>query len=276
MKLMSEIAKKIMPEQEIKLIHAIRDVFIIKYLKEPIFSNEAICPMCNGNKGYTCLIDPQSSDQRVWFCLNGVCLTAMRRSTYKTYQPTTQAKRSLEWPLFCEINQMGDLVHDTKFEKIEQSKPKIEYLLKFSKNPTGIILMQGESGTGKTYAAMGLCELFTRTSQSCRFFTQERLIKDWLESKNLLNPSTFIDKINNVSLLVIDDFGLRDCTPAFLDLFMSIINTRMQWSNRGTVITTNLNEKKISEFCGEALTDRINTGQKFEFKDKSRRKPTII
>jgi DNA replication protein DnaC len=70
---------------------------------------------------------------------------------------------------------------------------------------------------------------------------------------------------------VIDDFGTAEMSPGFMSFFMDLINTRMQWSNRGTIITTNLNDTKFSEYCGEALADRINTGQLFEFKGKSKR-----
>lgn len=277
MRLLSHMAKEYLPQkEEPKLIHAIQDVFVLKYQDTPIMSTDCVCPMCGGNEGHVVYIDPIQSDKRMWFCQNDDCLALVTRSRPKTCQIIPKTKRELEWPLFCEINDLGDLVYDVKFESINQSSAKVEYLLKFAKTPKGIIVMQGKPGTGKTYAAMALCELFTRTNRSCLFFTGEKLCKKWLDTFKQERPSSLRDRVMETNLLVIDDFGTGEPSPGFMQFFMEIINTRMQWSNRGTVITTNLNESDFSKFCGNALSDRINTGQKFEFTDKSRRKQTIL
>ena len=75
---------------------------------------------------------------------------------------------------------------------------------------------------------------------------------------------------------MIDDFATGEPNSKFLEFFMEVINTRIQWSNRGTVITTNLKTKEFNTYCGEALVDRITTGQKFIFVGESRRKPIIL
>lgn len=277
MKLLNELAQNYLSNVEMpKIVHAVQDVFILKHLDSPVMSNEISCPMCGGKKGHVALIDPSVSDKRMWFCSELDCVTMVTQSRHKTSQTIAQKKRALEWPLFCEINDMGDLVHDIAFEKIEQSQAKIDYLLKFAATPKGIILMEGDPGTGKSYAAMAVCELFTRTNSSCLFFTGERLFKLWLDGFKSERPNATRDKIMETNLLVIDDFGLGEPSPGFMRFFMEVINVRMQWSDRGTVITTNLNDEKFSNFCGEALADRINTGQKFQFKDKSRRKQLVL
>lgn len=277
MKLLSKLAKEYLPKsQEGRLIHAIQDAFVLKHLDSPIMSNEARCPMCGGTNGMTCAVDPVRTKDNMWFCLEDDCRAMIDRSYPKGDQWTPKSKRSVEWPLFCEMNDMGDLVHDVAFEKIEQSSAKIEYLLKFAKAPKGIILMEGDTGTGKTYASMALCELFTRTNSSCMFFTGDGLSKKWQDTFKSERPSGLIQKLKEVNLLVVDDFGTGEPSPGFMQFFMELINTRLQWSNRGTVISTNLDDKRLGKFCGEALTDRLNTGQKFVFKDKSRRKQTVL
>ena len=62
----------------------------------------------------------------------------------------------------------------------------------------------------------------------------------------------------------------------FLSFFMELINSRIQWTNRGTVITTNLQNDQINALLGDALSDRILTGQIFEFEGPSRRMPVIL
>jgi DNA replication protein DnaC len=143
-------------------------------------------------------------------------------------------------------------------------------MAKFCHKPSDLILMQGNPGSGKTYSAMGMCELFTRNSTSCIFVTQVKLWDKWLEVSSG-GDKHFIERIKSVNLLVIDDFGTAEVSPAFLKFFMEIINERLQWTDRGTVITTNLLNEKWGEFCGEALTDRISMGQLFTFEDSSRR-----
>jgi DNA replication protein DnaC len=185
-------------------------------------------------------------------------------------------KRALEWPLFCEISGIGDLHYGVKFENIQQSAGKVDYLLKFAAKPYGIIFMQGEPGTGKTFASMAVCELFTRKNTSCIFTTQKQMLNNWLDTFKSDRVSNYIERVSNCNLLVLDDFGVGDVSPGFMSFFMDLINTRMQWSDRGTIITTNLDAKTFAVFCGEALSDRINTGQQFVFKGKTRRTQTVL
>jgi IstB-like ATP binding protein len=263
--------------QEPKMIHAIQHPFVLKHLDDPIMSDQATCPICEGQNGMHCLIDQNGDDKRIWFCLEADCLALVKRSkpipTLPTLNPS-KLNRALVWGLFCEMNNIGDIYEDVKFEAIKQAQAKVDYLLKFSKNPTGIILMQGDKGTGKTYAALGLCELFIKTNPSCLFYTQDRLSAEWIAASKSDSASSLrdlMDKLSIVSLLVIDDFGTKEPSAGFLQFFMGIINTRMQYKSRGTVITTNLNSSSLGTFCGDALMDRINTGQSFLFTGATRR-----
>jgi len=237
----------------------------------PRFAKELECPFCACSKFYLLSLD---TERKAWMC-GDVCPRSKLPSSIQTGQPLPKAQRALEWPLFYEINGIGNIHYDVKFENVNQSEGKISYMLKFVTAPRGFILMQGDPGTGKTYAAMAMCELFTRKSKFCIFTTQKQMSNNWLNS--LGDPlNNFVSSVTLVQLLVVDDFGTGEVNPKFLEFFMDVINTRMQWDNRGTVMTTNLDSKKFATFCGEALSDRINTGQQFYFKGKTRRKQTIL
>src|SRR5437899_5181530 len=160
MKLLSDIARNALPEQPIELVHAIQDAFMIKYLDSPILSSEASCPICEGKAGYTSLVDPKKkSDQKMWFCSNSFCLEKFIKIKPKPHNlPHPKRERVREWKKFCEENQIGDLSHDVRFEKIEQSSGKIDNLRKSSKQLQGIILMRVAPGPGKSYAEMDLCK----------------------------------------------------------------------------------------------------------------------
>jgi len=166
--------------------------------------------------------------------------------------------------------------HDVKFEKIQQSNSKLAYLLKFALKPYGIIFMKGAPGTGKTYACLGVCEFFTRKDSSCIFCTQTQLHERWLHTFKSDDYFNFIHRVKTCCLLVIDDFATGEISPSFMKFLMDLINSRMQWSDKGTIINTNLNNKDFSIVCGEALSSRINTGVLFEYEGKDRRKPIKI
>lgn len=246
---------------------------------KPFNENQHECQWCGGKAHCTFLltvdeIDPEKKE-RLWICSNAkTCPTFTERKKEKT---VAAPKRTIEWKEFCEKSKIGDLQHDVCFERIEKQSPeKLEYMKKFVDTPKGILMMQGEPGTGKTYCAMAMCELFTRKNRSCIFTTQRHMLNDWLDSFKWDKYCPYVDSLNTCSLLVIDDFGIGEPSKAFLEFIMDLINTRMQWSNRGTVVTTNLKDDKFSEFCGDALSNRFQTGQKFKFTGASRRKPNVL
>jgi DNA replication protein DnaC len=215
----------------------------------------------------------QPDGTRVWMCLR-VCNGSKLPGNIQEYK---KPSRTIEWQEFCDLNNMGDLVYDVKFEGVSQSQAKIDYLMKFSKKPSGIIYMYGKPGTGKSYAAMALCELFTRNNSSCKWYTQEKMASQWLETFKENQSSNFRSRLETCSILVIDDFGTTEPPPGFLKFFMDLVSYRMQWSNKGTVITTNLDpDNTLPKFCGDTLMDRLRTGQGFKFEGPSRRKKTDL
>lgn len=276
MKIAGHIAKAMfIPEQEGKLVHFIATSKGLITLDPPQMSTDLTCKFCGTSEHHTPLLNVDKGDnRRLWICGRTCEASVLKKGQVATTTSPT-SKRALLWPEFCEINGIGNMHYDVSFENIDQSQGKIAYMLKFVASPCGFILMEGEPGTGKTYAAMAMCELFTRKSRFCIFTTQKQMANNWLNAIGD-HQNNYINSITNTPLLVIDDFGTGEVTPKFLEFFMDLINTRMQWNNRGTVITTNLEDKKFATFCGEALSDRINTGQKFQFKGKSRRKTTVL
>jgi len=254
-----------------KLVHFFMSSKGYQPIDPPAWSDELTCPFCGESRFFLCMID---KDKRAWGC-GRVCLGSKLPFSVDAVSIQPIVIRSLEWPLFCEINGIGNIHHDVRFEEIRQSQGKIDYMLKFASKPKGIILMRGDPGTGKTYAAMGVCEFYTRKSELCIFTTQRKMSSDWhLSASDGLN--NYIRSITNTPLLVVDDFGTGEPTVKFLEFFMDLINTRMQWDNRGTIITTNLDKQKLNKFCGQALSDRFLTGQIFEFNGETRRKQIIL
>lgn len=234
----------------------------------PVMSNEFSCPFCETSEFF---LWEMENNQTCWTC-GRVCSLSRLPKSNKPTSDSSKPKRAILWHLFCEINGIGDLYHDVAFEKVNQTDGKIAFMLGFATKPQGIILMRGHSGTGKTYCALAICEMFTRKNASAIFTTQNNLSARWLEIVRGEKIGNFLEQVRNTYLLVVDDFGLAEPAPGFLSYFMDLINIRMQWKERGTIITTNLPNKKLGDYCGESLADRIMTGQIFDFKGETRRK----
>ena len=237
----------------------------------PAWSQDLKCPFCGETTFFVCMVD---KERKGWGC-GRVCEASKLPNDKSGVVVLPNAQRSILWPSFCEINGIGDEHYDVRFENVQQSRNKIDYMLKFASAPRGIILMCGEPGSGKTYAAMAICEFFTRKAPHCIFTTQKQMSNNWLIAQGD-QVNNYVNSITVTPLLVIDDFATGTPNPKFLEFFMDIVNTRLQWKTRGTVITTNLNVEAFNNFCGEAFTDRITTGQIFNFDNYSRRKKTIL
>ena len=276
MKLLEDLVFSSVPERSTgKVVELIAVLGGIRKLENPTLSSDLECTICSGKSHYSVSVCPQNDHRKVWICANGLCESnSVKDRSMTTYTPTPSA-RSILWPKFCEINGIGDVHHAVKFEDVKQADGKVAYMLKFAQAPRGIILMRGDPGTGKTFAAMAICELFTRKYSSCVFTTQKQMSNNWLISLGD-HMNNYISQITSTPLLVVDDFATGEPNAKFLEFFMELINARLQWKSRGTVITTNLDVKNFSAFCGEALADRIITGQIFNFEGKSRREKVVL
>jgi hypothetical protein len=271
MKLASDIAKKSLNKSnEARIVHKIAVLGGWKNLETPKLSTELSCTICQKSDHYAPIMFPPSPE-RVWVCADGFCASNMSVYTQSKGITPTPPSRAILWPKFCELNGIGDVHEDVRFENIHQSAGKIEFMKNFLIKPSGIIHMQGEPGTGKTYCAMGMCEYYTRKNISCIFSTQKQMFNLWMETFKSEGVSNYIQKVTTVNFLVIDDFGTGEVSAGFMSFFLDLINTRMQYKSRGTVITTNLSDEKFGVFCGDALADRIQTGQVFLFEGTSKR-----
>jgi hypothetical protein len=255
-----------------KIVHFIASSTGYLPVDPPRLAYEVSCPFCGCEEFYLWMVD---SERRAWFC-ERICVGSTLPKESGSMVVPPQSFRAILWPIWCQINGIGDSNHDVTFETIHQNADRVSFMLKFCSAPRGILLMQGTQGAGKTYAALGMCELFTRKNTSCIFGTQKQIFDRWSSSYRENCNSEYGRQMREVSFLVIDDFGVGESTAPFMTFIMDLINTRMQWKSRGTIITTNIDDDRMLKLTSPAFVDRVNTGQKFIFKEKSRRKPTVL
>jgi DNA replication protein DnaC len=270
MKLVTKLVKSYLPDSEPSMVHFIADFRSWKKLDIPTLSSELTCLVCGSYDHYAVFCDPAKGIEKVRICAHGDCKSNVNVLLPNSSANQANRKRLISWESFCESSGIGDLNHAVKFEDIQQSKEKIAFMARFCLKPCGLVYMQGKSGSGKTFAAMGMCELYLRENDSCIFITQEQLFDRWLEITRGAEKH-FLNRVNEVKLLLVDDFGTGEPSSGFLKYFLQLINSREQWTDRGTVITTNLQTEKLVEFCGEAIVDRLSTGQAMIFNNPSRR-----
>ena len=249
----------------------------LKRFEVPVLSSEKTCDWCRSVRFYTPFVDPAINGERTWLCANIDCAVYERTKFFSATPIPLPLKRAIVWASFCEINHVGNLYHNLKFEDLNQDPKKVAYMLKFGGSPQNILLMRGPPGTGKTFASLAVCELYTRRNTNCIFTTQKRMANNWLETfKKSETYNNYNERVTTTGLLVIDDFGTAEIPPGFMSFLMDLINSRMQWNNRGTIITTNLSIDSFNLFCGDALADRVMTGMIFAYEGKTKRKQNIL
>lgn len=260
---------------EIKIIHTIMTKKGSIPLENSMRSDEIVCKFCGSNQGYTCKDNPEKSNKNCWICANFECEVTTGsdwwKEKYLKLDTRVHIKNGIKWDVFCELNGIGDMYHNINFDDIELSEKNKETLKKMTTSCYGIILFYGVIGKGKTYTALCMLHFFTLENASAIFVKQKRLADEWLEFIRNGNFSVFRKKIESVSFLVIDDLGTKDLTQSFLEFLLDIIDFRMQWKNKLTLITTNILPEKFVEFFGERLSDRIRTGFSIKFSGESRR-----
>ena len=270
-KLMADIASNLLSPSGPKMVRYIAALGGWRRLPKDTLSSELSCPICEGIACFTPIAYPERSNEKVWICAKLNCEAITQVLGSKATDTPTNARRAKEWAVWCQENDIPDLDRECTFQGISQSPADMLKIRNFMSGKKPFLILAGEPGTGKTYTSLGICEKFTQLSASCYFTTQKKMAADWGETFKANGSVNYIPKITNVSLLVIDDFGTGSATPTFLSFFMDLINSRMRWKNRKTIITSNLQPEALSDLCGDALLDRLRTGEMLLFDGPSRR-----
>lgn len=146
------------------------------------------------------------------------------------------------------------------------------------------LLLWGEVGTGKTYFAACIANALVENGASVRMTNFSAILNDLFYEND---KNQYIGRLNNHSLLIIDDLGIERDTDYALEQVYNIIDTRYK-SGKPFIVTTNLAIAEIKnpvdtahkriydrvlemcvpiKFCGESLRT-----QKASDKMKSARK----
>ncbi len=166
-----------------------------------------------------------------------------------------------------------------KFSEIDNKSPEqMEKIMSFAKNPKGFLVLAGANGTGKTFIAQVIYEMYSTFKLPSydmdeAFFTnQADLNERWLRARSEESSLELCQRLKETKLFVLDDMGTRAPSEAFGEFLYSIIDYRYNFRNTlGTIITTNMTGKIVRERFGDAILSRIASGIQIRFEGEDRR-----
>src|SRR5688572_30777520 len=113
MKLLSDLTKNLPVESKECFVELVAVVGGWKTLKEPKLASEIECTGCESKSYYTVRANPAKQDMRILrICANGDCATNETIKPISTTSPHVKQRKPLEWPLFCELNTIGNNHYD--------------------------------------------------------------------------------------------------------------------------------------------------------------------
>jgi DNA replication protein DnaC len=138
------------------------------------------------------------------------------------------------------------------------------------------ILITGATGCGKSYVACALgyqaCLLGIKT----RYFNMNRLIEAVSMAKTEGSYLKFLNNLEKIPLIIIDDFGLQALTKNMKLAILQIMEDR--YAKKSLIVTSQLPVAKWYEYLDEptladAIMDRMTAKSiRLELKGESRRK----
>lgn len=122
------------------------------------------------------------------------------------------------------------------------------------------VIFVGDSGTGKTHLATGLCIAACRQKKRCRFVTAAGLVNELVEAQHHNQLTRVLARWSRYELLVLDEVGYVPFAQTGAELLFQVISERAE---RATlIITTNLPFSEWTQvmpnarLC-KALLDRV-------------------
>lgn len=134
---------------------------------------------------------------------------------------------------------------DASFEKFDRLQTGVGAAFKqarnFATNPDGWLVLAGPYGCGKTHLAVAIAKARLEAGDTVLMQTVPNLL-DLLRSayspKSEDGYNETFEKMKEVDLLILDDFGAQNDTPWAVEKLFQLLNHRYN-KNLATIITTN-------------------------------------
>lgn len=195
-----------------------------------------------------------------------------RRLAFKPC-PTCQLERTnalaSEWLAKAGVPKLYVLESfDTYQPETDKERVNLGACRAYAQEAKGFLLMQGDTGTGKTH----LCVSILRAFKGGRYRTHETMLAGLRATYGDRGAAASFEKMKNSSLLVWDEFGVSVGGGDEPMMIHSILNHR--YENRlPTVIATNLQIPALKAAIGERIESRMRQAlaHKLTFDGRDRR-----
>jgi DNA replication protein DnaC len=116
------------------------------------------------------------------------------------------------------------------------------------------LLLTGAAGCGKSYLACALGRYFIRQGVAVRYYRLKTLLEEMRLAQADGSYPKLLEQVNNVGLLILDDWGMEMLDAAERSNLLEIIDTR--YGNVSTVVASQLPVEKWYGMIGEATFAR--------------------
>jgi len=113
------------------------------------------------------------------------------------------------------------------------------------------VLMVGPTGTGKSHIAQAICHCAIRQGMDVLWLSQAKLFSELQAARASGRYEKKFAELTKITLLIIDDFGLRPLRSSQEEDFHDLISER--YENAATIVTSNL---AFNEW-GDAFPNRL-------------------
>lgn len=119
------------------------------------------------------------------------------------------------------------------------------------------LLLLGDVGTGKTWAAYGAVKALAQSGARCRWEVHtEAALHGLLRPRPGVDTEEELGRLQKLGVLVIDDLGAAKDTDYSAEMIFRLVNFRYEWT-KPTIITSNLLPKQLPQFLGVRLASRL-------------------
>ncbi len=118
------------------------------------------------------------------------------------------------------------------------------------------LLLRGPTGVGKTHLSLAIAGAVMQKGYSVVYGPTQKLLHRIEKEHFGRAQGNSEDTLCSCDLLILDDVGTEFSSPFYVSALYNIINSRML-DGKPTIISTNLNQKELTDRYGEAIASRI-------------------
>ncbi len=121
------------------------------------------------------------------------------------------------------------------------------------------LLFTGTPGVGKTFMSSCIANEIINKNYTVLYQTSSLLLNSIFEYKfsKEENSKELYDNLFNVNLLIIDDLGTENLTPAKFEELFTILNSRLITPKTKTIISTNLSLEDLARTYDHRILSRL-------------------